>query len=88
MAARRGGRFGGRPVYVDVLLNGAGHAMGTVRTGLNGCVTWPLVNGYTYRFRVYHREARCWWIGRTGWQYSAPGRNYSFGTVYLQTSCY
>jgi hypothetical protein len=45
------GPFGGRPVYVDVLLNGAAYAMGTVRTGLNGCVTWPLVNGYTYRFR-------------------------------------
>lgn len=72
-----------RTVTVDAWLNGQAQAVQTYTPNLNGCIRVPLVTGYHWRFRVYHRETSTWYIGQSGWQFANAGHNLNFGTVWL-----
>jgi hypothetical protein len=75
-----------RPVIIDAVVGGQAFQMGTILPNRNGCVSQPLVAGYSWRFRVYQKASGSYWLGQTGWQYMVDGYTYNFGTVWLQST--
>lgn len=74
-----------RPVRVDAWVNGAAQEIMTFTPNTRGCLSIKLPAKYSWRFRVYHKEANYYWVGRSDWRYVKAGGSYNFGTVTIQS---
>jgi hypothetical protein len=70
-----------RTVRIDASINGSAKQIATTTPSTRGCIRMRLVAGYSWRFRVYHKEANYYWVGRSSWRYVRAGGTYNFGTV-------
>ena len=70
-----------RTVILDVWSEGRAHQVMTLTPGTNGCMSYHLLAGYYWRYRVFHFEAGKYFTGQTNWQYVTAGYTYNFGTL-------
>ncbi|MDM7831115.1 hypothetical protein [Cellulomonas edaphi] len=73
-----------RAVNVDVVLDRHWHKVTATTPNTRGCLRMKLVAGYTWRFRVYHYEARTWYVGRSHRVKVKAGHTYRLRTVWLE----
>lgn len=74
-----------RTVLVDVWFNGRATQIGSVTPGTNGCLRQALPAGYHWRFRVYHYEAKTYYVGQTTWTKVSQGSYANLGTLRLSS---
>jgi len=69
-------------IYVQAYVNGTWSNIATTRS-VNGCVNYPLIAGYYWRYLAQEIVGRTMWLGTSNWILPAAGRSYNLGTYYV-----